>query len=184
MDVDDEKVEKISKAEYARRFGCSRQWVSKLVKSGHLKTDEKGKVIVKLVDKKVNQKVNQVDNFADGDDVDGLDGGDGKSWKDRQIIARTIQNECKAELLKIQVSREQGQVINLERACDIAGEAFETLKNSLLLLPLKLAVMLEMQEARFIEATIETEIRQCLEETVRKLNTLKELAEESPPSDP
>lgn len=163
------ECEKISKTAYARRYGISKARVSQLVKSGKLEVDEKGLIVVKLRVKPLNSSPNSPE---DG------------NLKERQAIAKVVQNECKAELLRIQVSKEQDQVIDLDLACNIAGEAFETLKNSLLLLPLKLAVTLENKEARFIEATLENEIKQCLEEVARKISTLRQLQDQSPHSDP
>lgn len=162
----EQESEKISKAEYARRFNLSRARVTQLVKAGRLEVDDKGYVFVKSRVKGINKTLNKstlntpINNSEDEGNL-----------KERSTIAKVIQNECKAELLKIQVSKEQTQVIDLDQAQNIAIEAFELLKSSLLLLPLKLAVQLEGQDARYIEATLEDEIKQCLFETVRKLDT-------------
>lgn len=153
------KCDRISKAECARRLGCSKTWIAKLVKRGELQTDKSGKIIV-------TKRVNQVYSFS-------ADSADRRlKLKERMQIAKTVQDECKAELLLKQVENTNSEIIELEQAILIARTSLEIVKDCLQPIPKKLGEVLQGKGARTIAAIMEEEIRGCLFEAVRKIGEL------------
>ena len=150
------KCDRISKAECARRLGCSKTWIAKLVKRGELQTDKSGKIIV-------TKRVNQV-YLVSADRCLRL--------KERMQIAKTTQDECKAELLLKQVENTNSKVIELEQAILIARTSLDIVKDCLQPIPKKLGEALQGKEARTIAAIMEEEIRGCLFEAVAKMGEL------------
>ena len=146
----------ITKSEFARRHGFSKQYVTELIRTGVLQ-EENGKL--------------------DEDDADyalSLKRAMGREKRAKNVrkndlqelyIKAKLKNEIeKGKILKLEAAEKAQSLISAEQVRETLFRKGRVIRDTLLRFPDRVSSLLEMQTARTIHSTLTKEIRAMLEE--------------------
>lgn len=154
----------ISQSKFAKLVGTSQQSISKLIKTGKITTIN-GKVVKskalkeyqihKLGTPKVVFSSKQRNDF----DVNSESEDDGK----KLLKAKAEKETQLAELNRLKVEKEHGRLIEIEDVLNQCNKAMEIVRNELLNLPSRIALVLEGKTAHEIQLKLEDEINHAMQ---------------------
>jgi len=145
-------AEHLSQAAYARHIGHSRQYVSKLVRKGVIKTIE-GKIDPQQADKALE------DNSSPAHAVKNKEGRIPITYK----AAQTAKEIARAKLIQIQVREKEGSLVEIAQVQKDAFDAGRNVRDALLNIPDRISSILagEKKEAK-IRKMLTSEIKNAL----------------------
>ena len=178
--------EKLSQRAFAKHVGCSPSWINKLVKSGKIPLDAKGKIDVAVGMKAYEasqqpgyennrehakkQRAASKSKKSGGQDVElpddaPLTGGNATVEKVNQAFnkARLAEKTFMAKLRELEFKEKQGLLIPKEVVEADAANTAEELRGLLFAIGPRIAPLCEGKQARQIEAIIEEAINDALQ---------------------
>jgi hypothetical protein len=141
-----EQREFVSQREYARRRGVSSTWVSRLAREGKI-PQLAGRIDVLGADQALASEVAQA--------------GDGRMTL---LEARTLKEAALAGLRRLQLRREEGEVVSVADVSTSLCQHNLTIRNNLLRLPSTLAARLPSEVRPLVVAVATAEVHRALTE--------------------
>ncbi len=153
----------MNQREYAQHRGISRQAVGQAIRAGRI-TAENGRIDPEQADREWAQRSRVRPHTGangeppandpsvsdeDGDEID-------------YFAERARRERAEASLAEIKLAEAQGRMIDAEIVRKEIAAIAGTVREAMLLLPDRLAPLLEKRQSAFIQATLETEIRTAL----------------------
>ena len=147
----------MNQTQFAKRHGCSRQYIGQLVSAGEIS------IVNGLIDTDENDTVMSLKKTNKSKNCDP----DIKTLKLELMKAQLKNIKHRCDLLETKVKKETGELVLLK---DVEKEAFETarvVRNNLLNVPDRVSAQLIGQDAATIHKILTTEFRQALGEIGR-----------------
>ena len=144
----------ITKTQFAKRHGFSRQYVTELLRDGVLQEEPNGMLDEENADYALSLKQSMSQQTR------------GNKNKLQELFIRAkLQNEIeKGKLLKLETAEKEQSLISAEKVRDTLFRKGRMIREAFMNLPDRVASVLEMKDARTIHITLSKEIRSILEE--------------------
>lgn len=173
---------KVSKSEFARRAGCSRPYISKLLKEGRLQADEHGRIDFELGMRSLRRNRDPARDHlrrtglgngsagaAAAESVPAEEAATAAAGDDRvagsYLQARAIREHYKARQEKQRFEERAGVLVHVDKVKSTAFSLSRTLRDALLALPDRLApIIAAEQDPRLVHELLSSEIRMILEQ--------------------
>lgn len=140
----------ISKTNFAKKHGFSKQYVSELLREGVLQEESNGMLDEDNADYALSLKQQSRGN---------------KSKLQELFLKAKLQNELeRGKLLKLETAEKEQSLIPAEQVKDTLYRKSRAIREAFMNLPDRVASALEMQDKRTIHITLSKEIRSILEE--------------------
>ena len=140
----------ISKTNFAKKHGFSKQYVSELLREGVLQEESNGMLDEDNADYALSLKQQSRGN---------------KSKLQELFLKAKLQNELeRGKLLKLETAEKEQSLIPAEQVKDTLFRKSRAIREAFTNLPDRVASVLEMQDKRTIHITLSKEIRSILEE--------------------
>lgn len=140
----------ISKTNFAKKHGFSKQYVSELLREGVLQEESNGMLDEGNADYALSLKQQSRGN---------------KSKLQELFLKAKLQNELeRGKLLKLETAEKEQSLIPAEQVKDTLFRKSRAIREAFMNLPDRVASALEMQDKRTIHITLSKEIRSILEE--------------------
>jgi hypothetical protein len=140
----------ISKTNFAKKHGFSKQYVSELLREGVLQEESNGMLDEDNADYALSLKQQSRGN---------------KSKLQELFLKAKLQNELeRGKLLKLETAEKEQSLIPAEQVKDTLFRKSRAIREAFTNLPDRVASALEMQDKRTIHITLSKEIRSILEE--------------------
>ncbi len=140
----------ITKTQFAKKHGFSKQYVSELLREGVLQEESNGMLDEGNADYALSLKQQSRGN---------------KSKLQELFLKAKLQNELeRGKLLKLETAEKEQSLIPAEQVKDTLFRKSRAIREAFTNLPDRVASVLEMQDARTIHITLSKEIRSILEE--------------------
>lgn len=140
----------ISKTNFAKKHGFTKQYVSELLREGVLQEESNGMLDEGNADYALSLKQQSRGN---------------KSKLQELFLKAKLQNELeRGKLLKLETAEKEQSLIPAEQVKDTLFRKSRAIREAFTNLPDRVASVLEMQDARTIHITLSKEIRSILEE--------------------
>ena len=140
----------ISKTNFAKKHGFSKQYVSELLREGVLQEESNGMLDEDNADYALSLKQQSRGN---------------KSKLQELFLKAKLQNELeRGKLLKLETAEKEQSLIPAEQVKDTLFRKSRAIREAFTNLPDRVASALEMQDKRTIHSTLSKEIRSILEE--------------------
>lgn len=140
----------ISKTNFAKKHGFTKQYVSELLREGVLQEESNGMLDEGNADYALSLKQQSRGN---------------KSKLQELFLKAKLQNELeRGKLLKLETAEKEQSLIPAEQVKDTLFRKSRAILEAFTNLPDRVASVLEMQDARTIHITLSKEIRSILEE--------------------
>ena len=144
----------ITKTQFAKRHGFSRQYVTELLRDGVLQEEPNGMLDEENADYTLSLKQSM-----------SLQTRGNKNKLQELFIRAKLQNEIeKGKLLKLETAEKEQSLISAEKVRDTLFRKGRMIREAFSNLPDRVASVLEMQDARTIHIALSKEIRSILEE--------------------
>lgn len=144
----------ITKTQFAKKHGFSRQYVTELLRDGVLQEEPNGMLDEENADYALSLKQSMSQQTR------------GNKNKLQELFIRAkLQNEIeKGKLLKLETAEKEQSLISAEKVRDTLFRKGRMIREAFMNLPDRVASVLEMKDARTIHITLSKEIRSILEE--------------------
>ena len=144
----------ITKTQFAKKHGFSRQYVTELLRDGVLQEEPNGMLDEENADYALSLKQSMSQQIR------------GNKNKLQELFIRAkLQNEIeKGKLLKLETAEKEQSLISAEKVRDTLFRKGRMIREAFMNLPDRVASVLEMKDARTIHITLSKEIRSILEE--------------------
>lgn len=140
----------ISKTNFAKKHGFSKQYVSELLREGVLQEESNGMLDEGNADYALSLKQQSRGN---------------KGKLQELFLKAKLQNELeRGKLLKLETAEKEQSLISAEQVKDTLFRKSRAIREAFMNLPDRVASALEMQDKRAIHITLSKEIRSILEE--------------------
>ncbi len=140
----------ISKTNFAKKHGFSKQYVSELLREGVLQEESNGMLDEGNADYALSLKQQSRGN---------------KGKLQELFLKAKLQNELeRGKLLKLETAEKEQSLIPAEQVKDTLFRKSRAIREAFMNLPDRVASALEMQDKRTIHITLSKEIRSILEE--------------------
>ncbi len=140
----------ISKTNFAKKHGFSKQYVSELLREGVLQEESNGMLDEGNADYALSLKQQSRGN---------------KGKLQELFLKAKLQNELeRGKLLKLETAEKEQSLISAEQVKDTLFRKSRAIREAFMNLPDRVASALEMQDKRTIHITLSKEIRSILEE--------------------
>jgi hypothetical protein len=140
----------ISKTNFAKKHGFSKQYVSELLREGVLQEESNGMLDEGNADYALSLKQQSRGN---------------KGKLQELFLKAKLQNELeRGKLLKLETAEKEQSLISAEQVKDTLFRKSRAIREAFMNLPDRIASALEMQDKRTIHITLSKEIRSILEE--------------------
>lgn len=144
----------ITKTQFAKKHGFSKQYVSELLRDGVLHEENNGLLDEENADYALSLKHSMSQRA-----------GSNKSKLQELFIRAKLQNEIeKGKLLKLETAEKERSLISSDKVKETLFRKGRMIREAFMNLPDRVASVLEMQDARTIHITLTKEIRTILEE--------------------
>ena len=144
----------ITKTQFAKKHGFSRQYVTELLRDGVLQEEPNGMLDEENADYTLSLKQSM-----------SLQTRGNKNKLQELFIRAKLQNEIeKGKLLKLETAEKEQSLISAEKVRDTLFRKGRMIREAFSNLPDRVASVLEMQDARTIHIALSKEIRSILEE--------------------
>lgn len=170
--------EYISAREFARRTGFNNSYISRMVKEGKIRTNDKGKIPYSIGLKDLNSsrtvgyENNQKEHKAFDDELakqasnqasDEMSSVKSEANVNAQFNkARAAEKTFAAKLRELEYKREKGELIPVDEVERQAAELAAELRERLFSLPARLATALEGKKAPEIQKQLEHELNEAI----------------------
>ena len=140
----------ITKTQFAKKHGFSKQYVSELLREGVLQEESNGMLDEGNADYALSLKQQSRGN---------------KSKLQELFLKAKLQNELeRGKLLKLETAEKEQSLIPAEQVKDTLFRKGRAIREAFMNLPDRVASVLEMKDARTIHIALSKEIRSILEE--------------------